>query len=54
MASDDEYQHQRTWIRKGRDFLIKPKSIKEIDVTADVSSIKYIIKEKINIKPNKQ
>lgn len=54
MASNDEYQHQRTWARKQRDFLIKPKSISEVDVTADIHSFKYTIKEKINIKPNKQ
>ena len=54
MASSDEYQHQRTWARKQRDFLIKPKSISEVDVTAEIGSFKYTIKDKINIKPNKQ
>lgn len=54
MASSDEYQHQRTWARKQRDFVIKPKLISAVDVTAELESFKYIIKEKINIKTNKQ
>lgn len=54
MASDDEYQHQRTWARKQRDFVIKPKSISAVDVTVELDSFKYVIKDKINIKENKQ
>lgn len=54
MASSDEYQHQRTWARKQRDFVIKPKLISAVDVTAELKSFEYKLKDKINIKPNKQ
>lgn len=54
MGSNNEYEHQSAWVRRRKSYSIKPKSLLAVDVTADISSFKYDLKEKINIKPNKQ